>query len=217
MSLDLPAVLPLFPLPEVVFFPSGRMPLNVFEPRYLTLIGDVQAGDGWLAVPQLTGEVAEDGRPVFHEIAGAGRLTRVEPTPDGRFLIEIQGMARVRLEEIDVHTAYRQARAEELPEPDEWLERPEGARELRDLVRLARRVHVLDPGTGEVPDKRRSRRELVDGVAGRVMADARERQALLEAPDYRARTAALLRHLRVMDNTLRAVSRGGPPPNPENN
>ena len=217
MNPELPEILPLFPLPQVVFFPSSRLPLNVFEPRYLTLVGDVQAGDGWIAVPQLTGELGADGEPAFHAVAGAGRITRVEPTSDGRFLIEIEGVTRVSLTEIEVDTPYRQAQVEEYPELDAWLENPEGARSLRDLVRLARRVHVLDPGTGEVPDKRRGRRELVDGVAGKVLADASERQAMLEAPDYELRTRALLRHLRVMDNTLQAVSRGGPPSNPEVN
>jgi len=96
-----PAIVPVFPLPNVVFFPQTVLPLHVFEPRYRDLVRDVAAGDGRFSVALLrAASAAEDRhRPAFHAVATVGRIRDLRRLPDGRFLLELVGGERVRLDE----------------------------------------------------------------------------------------------------------------------
>lgn len=112
------AWLPLFPLPDVVFFPHARLPLHVFEPRYRKLVEDAVAHGLPVAIPMLKPGFERDyeGAPEIHEVAGVGWIVEHDPLPDGRSLIRLQGVARVRiLEEPASDRPYRLARAEVLP------------------------------------------------------------------------------------------------------
>ena len=77
--------IPIFPLPEVVFFPETVLPLHVFEPRYRQMIADCLAGDRWLAVAMLRAGWEKDyqGRPPVHGVAGAGEIIQAEMLADG--------------------------------------------------------------------------------------------------------------------------------------
>ena len=91
--------IPIFPLPEVVFFPDTVLPLHVFEPRYRQMIADCLAGDRWLGVAMLRPGWEKDyqGRPPVHDVAGAGEILQAEVLADGRFNILLDGRARVRI------------------------------------------------------------------------------------------------------------------------
>ena len=91
--------LPIFPLPEVVFFPETILPLHVFEPRYREMVADCLAGDRWLAVVMLRPGWDKDyeGRPPVHDVAGAGEILQAEALADGRFNILLDGRARFRI------------------------------------------------------------------------------------------------------------------------
>jgi len=208
--------LPLFPLPEVVLLPGTVLPLQVFEPRYVSLVEDLQRSGGRLAVPHLRlGETTPRGAPAFDLFAGAGVLQRCETLPAGRYLIEIRCQVRVRLEEIAVDTPYRQARATEHPEDLTWLAGEEGERSASGFLRLVRPAVKGTPAV--LPDDAAERAAMLNRVATQVISDAVERQAYLEADDYRVRIDMLLHQLRIMKNTALALARLGPPLNPENN
>ncbi len=117
-NLSLPHQVPIFPLPNLVFFPGTVVPLHIFEPRYLQMIQDVLAGEGVLALTLLKpGWEAHDGdNPPIHTVGCAGRLLEVTNLPEGRFNIRLAGLARVRLDEYEAHRPYRMARADLLPE-----------------------------------------------------------------------------------------------------
>ena len=102
-------VLPVFPLPDTVFFPGTTLPLHVFEPRYLEMVRDATAGRGLIVVSLRSG----DG---FQELGTAGRISDLEPLEDGRFNLQLTGVERMSLEEVPVDTAYRQVRVEARPE-----------------------------------------------------------------------------------------------------
>jgi Lon protease-like protein len=91
--------IPIFPLPEVVFFPETVLPLHVFEPRYRQMIADCLAGDRWLGVVMLRAgwEKEYQGRPPVHGVAGAGEIIQAEMLADGRYNILLDGRARVRI------------------------------------------------------------------------------------------------------------------------
>lgn len=106
---------PIFPLPNVVFFPGTKLPLHIFEPRYRQMLVDVREGEGLLAVALLDRskkmEPGETINPPVHTVAGLGRLTRIEPLPNGFYNIDLFGLSRIRiLEELDTDKPYRVAR-----------------------------------------------------------------------------------------------------------
>jgi Lon protease-like protein len=78
--------LPIFPLPNVVFFPHTLLPLHIFEPRYRKMLADCLAGERRLAVVLLRPGWEADyyGRPAVHSVAGAGEIIQSEMLPNGR-------------------------------------------------------------------------------------------------------------------------------------
>jgi Lon protease-like protein len=90
---------PIFPLPETVFFPSVDLPLHLFEPRYVQMGEDAITGDGLLVVVLLRPGWERDyyGTPEIHEIATLGGIEAHERVGDGRINILLRGRERVRL------------------------------------------------------------------------------------------------------------------------
>jgi len=117
-ALSFSGVVPVFPLPEVVFFPGTVLPLHVFEPRYLAMVRDARAGEGLLAVATLLPGWEDDagGAPSFHTLATVGRIDEAETLDDGRLNIRLTGLERARLEEDFTELPYRRAHAR--VEPD---------------------------------------------------------------------------------------------------
>jgi Lon protease-like protein len=93
---SLPTELPLFPLTGAVLLPQARLPLNIFEPRYLSMVEDA-LGKGRLIgmIQPTTGE--DSGTPPLYSVGCAGRITSFSETDDGRFLIVLTGVCRFRV------------------------------------------------------------------------------------------------------------------------
>jgi Lon protease-like protein len=104
---DLPDLIPVFPLPGALLLPRSRLPLHVFEPRYLQMLTDA------LKTPQrLIGMVQPWQRPgqgdALQAIGCAGRVTQFSETEDGRYLVTLTGVSRFRIrDEIEGFTPYR--------------------------------------------------------------------------------------------------------------
>src|SRR5579872_565187 len=134
---DLPEVIPVFPLPGALLLPRGQMPLNIFEPRYLAMVDD-SLRDGHRLIgmiqpdPKHSGPAAE---PVLFRIGCVGRITQLAESGDGRYLIELTGVARFRVEEeLTVKTAYRQCRVTYAPFADDFIARKGENKVDRDAV-----------------------------------------------------------------------------------
>jgi Lon protease-like protein len=110
-------VLPVFPLPDTVFFPGTTLSLNVFESRYVDMIGDVTAGCGLIVISLQKGDS-------FQEIATVGSVQKLEALEDGRLKLQLLGLERIFIDEVPVDTSYRQARVEPRPE---WMDTNEGS------------------------------------------------------------------------------------------
>jgi Lon protease-like protein len=102
---QLPDTLPIFPLSGVLLLPGGRLPLNIFEPRYLAMIFDALAGHRMIGMvqPQQPGGFAGDGLPAdggppkVHHIGCAGRIVSFNETEDGRLLLALAGVCRFEI------------------------------------------------------------------------------------------------------------------------
>src|SRR5947209_14615666 len=90
----LPAILPIFPLTGVLLLPRGRLPLNIFEPRYLAMTRDALAGDRMIGMVQPLDGHGDEAAPPVYRTGCAGRLVSFSETDDGRYLIALSGIAR---------------------------------------------------------------------------------------------------------------------------
>lgn len=207
-----PLVLPLFPLPEVTFFPGTMLPLHVFEARYRALVMDVLARDRRLCVVQLRPghTAAYAGKPPVYPVAGAGEIVNWERLANGRYNILVRGDARVRLaREQPSDTLYRIALGERLE--DAVPARPLGADVERVRVACRRLLTLLKRPTdlldaalaeGQRPGL------IADRIASAVVPEAAVRQRLLETLDVGARLTRLGMALEEVVNEL-SEGRGG--------
>src|SRR6201999_1124715 len=106
--------------------PRGQMPLNIFEPRYLAMIDD-SLRDGHRLIGMIqpdTGHPGPKEKPNLYRIGCVGRITQIAETGDGRYLLQLTGVARFRIEEeLKVATAYRQCHVSYAPFADDFVAR----------------------------------------------------------------------------------------------
>ena len=200
---NLPAILPIFPLTGVLLLPRGRLPLNIFEPRYLAMTRDALAGDRLIGMVQPTDPRTPGDNPSVYPIGCAGRITSFAETEDGRFLITLTGTCRFRIrEELPLLEGYRRVVPEwsgftrDLDSDDELaFDRERLMRGLRAYFQQHQITADWD-AIGSVPGER-----LVTSVAMVCPFEASEKQALLEAPDLndRARLLTAIVEMTVMN------------------
>lgn len=105
---DLPAELPIFPLPGAVVMPGVQLPLNIFEPRYLNMVTDALAEHHLIGMIQPTSETALDEIPEIHRIGCGGRITSYSETSDGRIVLVLTGVCRFQVRaELEGRNGYR--------------------------------------------------------------------------------------------------------------
>src|SRR5215208_226924 len=126
----IPTRVPIFPLPNVVLFPRTYLPLHVFEPRYRQMVTDATAGGQCIAMALLKEgwESEYYGNPPIYSLVCVGRLMSVQPLPDGRSHILLQGLERCDIQEEHFDKPYREATIAVKPQATE-----------RDLAREIRR------------------------------------------------------------------------------
>lgn len=207
--------LPVFPLPRVVFFPHTKLPLHIFEPRYRAMMEDcLRVGPRAMAVALLLPgyEADYEGRPAIATVAGAGRIVAHERLPDGRFNLILDGVARVRLEELPAEgRPYRRARATVLDGGARASEVPRATMaallQAASLVaaEVRRRQGHFDLGVapGDPSDV------VVDVIADRLVADAARRQRILEELDTKARAQLTIDAVTELLGMLGGTGAGG--------
>src|SRR5712691_4592654 len=121
-EIALPQILPIFPLTGVLLLPRGRLPLNIFEPRYLAMTRDALGGERLIGMVQPS-DPAEGGpgidnrtNPPVYPVGCAGRITQFSETDDGRYLLTLTGVSRFRiLDELPLLSGYRRVVADWRP------------------------------------------------------------------------------------------------------
>jgi Lon protease-like protein len=180
---SLPSVLPIFPLTGVLLLPRGRLPLNIFEPRYLALFDDALASERLVGMIQ-PAEHATDalgGARLFH-VGCAGRIVSFSETGDGRYLVALAGVARFQIaSELPLHRGYRRVVPDWAPFGAD-LDHDSGGIDRTRLIELLR-IYFRQTGlsadwgvVSKAPDER-----LVTSLAMICPFAPPEKQALLEA------------------------------------
>ena len=105
---DLPRTVPIFPLPGALLLPRARLPLHIFEPRYLTMLDDaLKSSDRLIGMIQPR-DGLPSGKSSLHAIGCAGRVTGFSETEDGRYMITLAGISRFRVvKEVEGFHPYR--------------------------------------------------------------------------------------------------------------
>jgi len=194
---DLPANIPVFPLPGALLLPRGQMPLNIFEPRYLAMVDDALR-DGHRLIGMIQPDTSQPGpedKPHLFKIGCVGRMTQLAETGDGRYLIQLIGITRFRIEsELDVSTPYRQCRVSYAPFADDFVARKgeEAVDRKALLAALSAFLKANDlkadwEGIDNAPNE-----ALVNALAMMSPYGAAEKQAMLEAPDLKTRAEILV-------------------------
>jgi Lon protease-like protein len=194
----LPATLPIFPLPGALLLPGGKLPLQIFEPRYLAMTRDALASDRLIGMIQPIGQTSEAEGPVaptaaLYPIGCAGRITSFSETDDGRHLITLSGLCRFAIvREVPTVGGYRRAmpdfarfRADMEPVTNAVIERDRLLKALKAFF-AAQKVKVDWKAVGDIADD-----TLVTTFAMLCPFAPQEKQALLEAPDVSERSRVL--------------------------
>ena len=123
---ELPEIIPVFPLPGALLLPRGQMPLNIFEPRYLAMVDDALR-DGHRLIGMIQPDIShskDEARPELFRVGCVGRITQLAESGDGRYILELTGVARFKvIEEISGLTAYRQCKVDFFPYADDFVAR----------------------------------------------------------------------------------------------
>jgi uncharacterized protein len=194
----LAGVIPVFPLPGALLLPRGQMPLNIFEPRYLAMIDDTLRSAHRLVgmiQPDPAHSKPDDAKPQLFHVGCVGRLTQFAESGDGRYLIQLTGVARFRVEEeLPVATPYRQCRVTYQPFVDDFTARKgEENVDRKTLLRAltaflkANNLKADWQGIENAPNE-----ALVNALAMMSPYDTAEKQAMLEAPDLKTRAEILV-------------------------
>ncbi|MFQ5959055.1 MAG: LON peptidase substrate-binding domain-containing protein [Alphaproteobacteria bacterium] len=199
----LPATLPIFPLAGVLLLPRGRLPLNVFEPRYLAMTRDAMTGNHMIGMvqpldPQEEGETA----PAVYSTGCAGRITAFEESDDGRYLITLTGLCRFAVvDELPLsETGYRRVQAaydgyaDDLDTPaEDRVERGQLLQALKSCFAEDDDVAVDWESIERTPSD-----NLVTSLAMMLPFSPSEKQALLEARDLAERARILIALMEMM-------------------
>ena len=194
----LPPTIPIFPLPNVVLFPSVFLPLHIFEPRYRQMVDDSLKGDRIIGMVLLRPgwEGNYEGRPAVYGIGCAGVITHAERLPDGRFNIVLRGMEKFRIVDEQDERQYRMASVEPVPDPGiDAAARNEmrGERKRLELLLVPQPEGTGDPKVpSSMPDE-----DLVNALAQYLEFEAVEKQALLERTGVLDRCRALIELLEM--------------------
>jgi Lon protease-like protein len=192
---DLPALLPVFPLPAALLLPRAEMPLNIFEPRYLAMVDAALAGErviGMIQPDDKAGLCAQG--PGLCAVGCAGRITTLAETGDNRYMITLTGIARFRIvEEVAAETPYRICRVTAAPFAGDFDSGGDDKVDRHAVLLTFRaylEAHNLEADWESV--ERTPNEALINALAMMAPFGPAEKQALLEAPDLKTRAETLV-------------------------
>ncbi len=202
---DLPDTIPLFALPGAVLLPRGRLPLHIFEPRYLTMLDDaLKTNHRLIGMIQPQEPSSEGTEPQLHAIGCAGRIMSFSETDDGRYMITLKGISRFRIKgQISSFTPYLRADAD-------WSEfegdlggiEKDPAFDRASFLSLLHRYFEFEGLDADWDSMRDAEEELlINSLSMLSPFDPKDKQALLEARTLTERRETLET---LMDFALRS-------------
>lgn len=186
------AKVPIFPLPGVFLFPGTLLPLNIFELRYRQMIEDLLDQRGWLVISAIQAGHEDDapGSPPFYNVGGLGEIAGHNHLDDGRFIVTLHGIKRVRIKEVESDKPYRMVEYEGLQESQ-----PTGEGAVSVTLALRQAVMERSKEDLEIPMDA-PMAPLADLLLHYLELDPEEMQAAFAEPDAGRRAhIALAKHI----------------------
>lgn len=218
--IEIPKILPVFPLPTTVLFPKTHLPLHIFEPRYREMVRDAMASNRLIGMTLLK-EGWEEGyyqRSPIHEVGCVGRMLYVQPFDDGRYNIMLYGLSRVMIRDQFFDKSYRQAWVEPIRTPKEQIELPPAFRvELVAQLRDYGRLYGCQRQIESVIERNLDDEQLLNLFSSEFDFTPLEKQFLLEAesPLWQAKRLMRLIEFYMIEKRRTLKKRMILPPDPE--
>jgi uncharacterized protein len=181
---NLPDIIPLFPLPNLILFPGVAVPLHIFEPRYREMVADVAATHRVIGMTLLTGDWEREyaAYPDIFDIGCAGRITELVKLPNGRYNLMLQGTSEFRVLREIRGRSYRQAQVQWCPvEPQALDLDAETFEALRQLLFSYLGDSALKVWRSIVEERGLRGAQLVNFLCFHLDVPAIEKQTMLEA------------------------------------
>ena len=190
---DLPKKLPVFPLSNFIIFPKTRVPLNIFEPRYVEMINDSMKSNKLIGMiqPKVLGNKEPNDAPQLHDIGCMGKITSFRETEDSRYLIELKGMIRFKIvKEPKSNKKYRECEIDFKNYYDDLENRKEEIK-FSDLELIFKELKSLFEKRGFIINwkalEKQSLDETINALAMASPFTIEEKQVLLEAENLNIR------------------------------
>tara|TARA_B100000524_G_scaffold341041_1_gene234745 strand:- start:676 stop:1317 length:642 start_codon:yes stop_codon:yes gene_type:complete len=195
--MSLPKIIPIFPLSNFIIFPKTTVPLNIFEPRYIDMINDSMKTNKYVGMiqPKISKNLDNSKLPTLHNIGCLGKITSFKETDDGRYLIDLKGIIRFKIEkEIETNKKYREFEVgfnnylHDLNDEKEELKFSDLEIIFKDLRNLfERRGFIINWKALE----KQSLDETINALAIASPFSLEEKQILLEATNLNTRKAKI--------------------------
>ncbi len=189
---NLPQVLPIFPLPGVIVLPYGNLPLNIFEPRYISMIEDV------LGSHRMIGMIQPKNNDDLYPIGCAAKIISFSETSDNRYLIELKGLIRFKVsEEITIRNGYRNVVPMWKNYKDDLKDNLEKLN-INDLLEQLKKYFIINninvdfEELAKIPND-----QIVSAIPQICSFKNNEKQAILEAITHKDRVEVLISLLKM--------------------
>jgi Lon protease-like protein len=193
--IDLPKIIPVFPISNFIIFPNTTVPLNIFEPRYIEMVNQSMKSNKLIGMIQPKTLNDNQLPPILHEIGCLGKITSFEETKDGRYMIELKGLIRFKiLEEIKSSKQFREYSidykdyAHDLGEKKEELKFSELELIFKDLRSLFEKKGFI---INWKELEKQSLDEIINALAMASPFTLQEKQVLLEAENLSIRKSKI--------------------------
>ena len=190
--MNLPKIIPIFPLSDFIIFPETTVPLNIFEPRYIDLINDSMKKDKLIGMIQPKDSL---NQPSLYSVGCLGKITSFKESNDGRFLIELKGIIRFDIiNEIKSDKKYREVEVDFQNYQDDLRKKKENIK-FSDLELIFKNLKSLFEKKGFIINwkelEKQSLNETINALAMASPFTLEEKQALLEAKNLDIRKSKI--------------------------
>jgi len=203
---NLPKTIPVFPINNFIIFPKTTVPLNIFEPRYITMINDSMSSNKLLGMIQPKNTNSKQSQPILHDIGCLGKITTFKETEDGRYMIELKGLIRFKiLEEIKTLKEYREYEVD-FQDFSHDLEDKKEELKFSDLELIFKDLKSLFEKRGFIINwkelEKQSLDETINALAMASPFSLEEKQVLLEAKNLSVRKNKISEILSTYTNDI---------------
>ena len=189
--INLPKIIPIFPLSNFIIFPKTTVPLNIFEPRYLDMVNDSMKSNKFIGMIQPKISIKDDITKGLHNVGCLGKITSFKETEDGRYLIELKGLIRFEvIKELKSNKKYRECEINFEKFDHDLSEKKEDLK-FKDLELIFKDLKSLFEKRGFVINwkalQQQSLDETINALAMASPFSLEEKQILLEAQNLNIR------------------------------